>query len=65
MRSSFNAWQSFQLKQGAKPRNRAGGAKRRNWASQPSFKSVCIVRTSNDETPHLGPWPTLRPKIED
>jgi hypothetical protein len=50
MRNSFNVWQAYQVKHRAKPRNKAGGAQRKDWShkSKNAFKSVCFVRTSND-----------------
>ena len=65
IRNSFNAWQSFQTKKGAKPRHKTGGAKRRDWSHNKSFTSVCFVQTRDDVTPHLGAWPQPRPKRED
>jgi hypothetical protein len=46
--SSFNVWQRHQIKKGAKPRHKTGGAKRVNWAYRKPSKCVCFVKTRND-----------------
>ncbi len=52
MRNSYNSWQNFQTALGAKPRSKSAGALRNSWAhrSKNAYKSVCLVRTRNDDT---------------
>ena len=51
LHSSHTIWARYQVKQGAKPRNKSGGAKRGNWASNSknAYKSVCLVKTRDDD----------------
>lgn len=51
MRNSFGVWSKFQVKQGAKPKSKSGGVKRRDWSrnSKNAYKSVCFVRTRDDD----------------